>query len=107
MEEMKINYLRLWKNKGIFLSSNFSVNIGQGQCVGGSTMLNYGICFKIPDPVFSYWKSTFGITISEEQMEDTYNRVGRKINVRKIEPEHAGYSHQKLEVGCSKTRIYQ
>ncbi len=92
----------LWKNKGIFLSSNFSVNIGQGQCVGGSTMLNYGICFKIPDPVFSYWKSTFGITISEEQMEDTYNRVGRKINVRKIEPEHAGYSHQKLEAGCSK-----
>jgi choline dehydrogenase-like flavoprotein len=85
----------LWKNKGIFLASNFSVNIGQGQCVGGSTMLNYGICFKIPDPVLAYWKSTFGITISDEEMEDAYKRVGKKISVRKIDPAHAGHSHQK------------
>jgi choline dehydrogenase-like flavoprotein len=92
----------LWKNKGIFLASNFSVNIGQGQCVGGSTMLNYGICFKIPDPVLAYWKSTFGITISDEEMEDAYKRVGKKISVRKIDPAHAGHSHQKLEEGCSK-----
>jgi choline dehydrogenase-like flavoprotein len=93
---------QLWKNKGIFLSRNFSVNIGQGQCVGGSTMINYGICFKIPDAVFSYWKSTFGITISEEQLEGAYRRVADKIKVRKIDPLHAGNSHVKLKEGCDR-----
>ena len=74
-EKNEAELLKLWKNKGVFLSQNYSVNIAQGQCVGGSTMLNYGICFKIPDEVFSYWKNTFGITITKEELDNAYKRV--------------------------------
>jgi choline dehydrogenase-like flavoprotein len=88
----------LWKNKGIFLSTNYSVNIGQGQCVGGSTMINYGICFEIPDPVFSYWRNAFGIKISQDELNDAYARVGRAINRRKIE--QAGLGHELFKKGC-------
>ena len=72
----------LWKNKGIFLSTDFSINISQGQCVGGSTMINYGICFEIPEAVFSYWKSAFGIKISQDEMKNAYARVGDLISRR-------------------------
>ena len=47
--------LKLWKYYGFFPSRNFSVTLAQGECVGGSTMINYGICFDIPDDVFEKW----------------------------------------------------
>lgn len=99
-EKNEAELLKLWKNKGVFLSQNYSVNIAQGQCVGGSTMLNYGICFEIPDEVFSYWKNTFGITITKEELDNAYRRVKKKVNIRKIEADHAGKSHLKLKEGC-------
>lgn len=49
--------LKLWKYMGVFLSSDFSVNVAQSECVGGSTMINYGICFRIPEYVFETWKA--------------------------------------------------
>src|SRR5437773_11493514 len=62
----------LWKNRGIFLSKSFSINIAQGQCVGGSTMINYGICFEIPTPVLEYWNSSFGIKLSFDDCHKAY-----------------------------------
>jgi len=88
----------LWKNKGIFLSTDFSINISQGQCVGGSTMINYGICFEIPEAVFSYWKSAFGIKISQDEIKNAYARVGDLISRRKITG--AGKCHDLFKNGC-------
>jgi choline dehydrogenase-like flavoprotein len=105
MENNEKELLRLWKNRGIFVSRNFSVNIAQGQCVGGSTMINYGICFEIPDAVFSDWQNNFGIAISKDELEEAYKRVKDMTNIRKIDPVHAGNSHIKLKVGCERLGI--
>ncbi|HSB57962.1 MAG TPA: GMC family oxidoreductase N-terminal domain-containing protein, partial [Nitrosopumilaceae archaeon] len=99
-KENEENLAKLWKNKGIFISKNFAINIAQGECIGGSTMINYGICFEIPKPVFSFWKSAFGIRITEEEMADAYQRIGKAINRRKITPDYAGLSHEIFKQGC-------
>jgi choline dehydrogenase-like flavoprotein len=102
MQNDEHELLRLWKNRGIFVSRNYSVNIAQGQCVGGSTMINYGICFKIPDAVFKNWQNDYNVSISEDDLEAAYKQVGDMINIRKIDPIDAGKSHVKLKEGCDK-----
>jgi choline dehydrogenase-like flavoprotein len=89
---------RLWKNEGIFLSKTYSVNIAQGECLGGSTMINYGICFEIPDAVRLYWEGEFGIKISELEWKDAFHRVSQAMKRRKVVD--AGKSHELFKTGC-------
>jgi choline dehydrogenase-like flavoprotein len=102
MQNDEHELLRLWKNRGIFVSRNYSVNIAQGQCVGGSTMINYGICFEIPDAVFTDWQQNHKVSISNDELRAAYKRVGEMINIRKIDAQEAGKSHVKLKEGCDK-----
>jgi choline dehydrogenase-like flavoprotein len=89
---------KLWKNKGVFLSRNYSINIAQGECVGGSTMINYGICFEIPEQVKEFWRHEFGIDISDERWQDAFTRVSRALGRRKIV--NAGRAHELFKQGC-------
>jgi choline dehydrogenase-like flavoprotein len=104
MQNDEHELLRLWKNRGIFVSRNYSVNIAQGQCVGGSTMINYGICFEIPDAVFSDWQHNHDVSISKDELQAAYKQVGNMIDIREIDPMDAGKSHIKLKEGCDKLR---
>jgi len=90
--------LKLWKHSGVFLSRNFSVNVAQGQCIGGSTMINYGICFRMPDYVFDTWKNEHGIAITNEELKDAYEKVEDQYSVKPIT--NAGRSHELLKKGC-------
>jgi choline dehydrogenase-like flavoprotein len=93
------NLLKLWKNRGVFLSKTFSVNIAQGECIGGSTVINYGICFQIPEPVLAYWKSAFEIDISIEDYRKAYDKISALLNVTKIQ--NAGRGHELFKMGCN------
>ena len=91
--------LNLWKNHGVFLANDFSLNVSQGQCVGGSTMINYGICFRIPPRVLQKWRNDFGITLSDEEINQTYDKVEDIYGVTGIQQE--GRSHTVLRDGCN------
>lgn len=90
--------LNLWKHHGVFLSNNFSVNVAQGQCVGGSTMINYGICFRIPPNVLDVWRNTHGITLTDDEIDQAYRKVEVLYGVTSIQQE--GRSHEVLKKGC-------
>ena len=82
------------------LTKYFSANVAQGQCVGGSTIINYGICFPIPDNLFQYWRQTFGITIDKKRLNSAYEKVKEMMGIKTIDPLDAGISHRKLKCGC-------
>ena len=90
--------LNLWKNHGVFLANDFSLNVSQGQCVGGSTIINYGICFRIPPRVLQKWRNDYGITLSDEEINQTYRKVEDIYGVTGIQQE--GKSHTVLQDGC-------
>src|SRR3989338_7863053 len=41
----------LWKNGGANFTSDLGIPIAQGSCLGGSTVINDAVCFRIPQTV--------------------------------------------------------
>lgn len=92
--------LALWKNGGSQLSRNYGVNIAQGECVGGSTVINYGVCFETPEPVLEYWRKAFGVKHTPEVMKQAFRRVRDMIKVTRIkDQDNPGLAHQKVKEG--------
>jgi len=90
--------LKLWKNRGAQVTNLPPIAISQGECVGGSTIINYGMCFKMPTETFSNWQEKHKVEFSEKDLDDEYEEVKKQISVQKITD--AGKSHHKLDEGC-------
>ncbi len=59
-----------------------TVGILQGECVGGSTVINGEVCFRIPDFVLEQWSGEFGVRgMSPQEMAPIFEHVERMINV--------------------------
>ena len=93
------NLLRLWKNSGSQLTRNYSVNIAQGECVGGSTVINYGICFKTPESVLDEWTRDYGVSsMTSEDMAPFFDELETNLHVTEIPSR--GKNHEVLRKGC-------
>jgi choline dehydrogenase-like flavoprotein len=99
-ETREENLQKLWKNRGAQLTKLPLLAITQGECVGGSTIINYGMCFRIPSETLDIWKSETNVEFSQDELDKEYSEVEKQIKVRQITD--AGPSHEKLEIGCKK-----
>ena len=58
-----------------------SINILQGRCVGGSTVINGEVCFRIPDRVLDEWAKEYGVRgMSPQEMRPVFEHVERMIH---------------------------
>jgi len=94
--------LELWKNRGaqLALTHRFAplLAVTQGECVGGSTIINYGMSFEIPPETLEIWKEKSGVEFSSDELAKEYETVKKQIHVTKII--NAGASHEMLKKGC-------
>lgn len=61
------------------------VNVTMGRCVGGSSMLTGGVCFRTPGHVLHEWVHEHGLTeLSEEALEPLFERVEERIHVEEV-----------------------
>jgi len=59
-----------------------SINVLQGCCIGGSTVINGEVCFRIPDYVLEEWKRLHHVPdMSPSDMAPVFEHVERMINV--------------------------
>ena len=101
MSELEL--LSLWKGHGSQLSraslEDFPVNVAQGECLGGSTVINWGICFPTPPAVLDRWTTKYNVeNISHEHMKPFFVQVFKDLSVTKIT--NAGGPHKLLKQGC-------
>lgn len=99
--------LELWKNRGaqLALTHGFAplLAVTQAECVGGSTIINYGMSFKIPPETLDIWKDKTGVEFSSDELDKEYEIVKEQIHVTKITD--AGKSHEMLKKGCDKMKL--
>jgi len=70
---------KVYKEGGLQQTKQFTMNLLQGECVGGSTVVNNAVCFKIPDKVFQSWQNDYGINLSG--LEAKYREIEKELNI--------------------------
>ncbi len=60
------------------------VNVLQGSCYGGSTVVNTADCVPIPAAVLAHWRRHFGVSFDEEELEASRARVFAALRVSRI-----------------------
>ncbi len=79
----------VWRTSGlgvaIGLGDSPSINVMMGRCIGGSSMLTGGVCFRIPEHVLRAWRNERGLhAFSSESLAPTYESVERAMHVEEV-----------------------
>ncbi len=89
----------LWKNAGANFNDDLTVAIGQGECLGGSTVINDAVCFPIPQVTRRQWRE-LGVGISDEEWDAATEEVAREIHVTKVREDELNRNNLMLKKGC-------
>jgi choline dehydrogenase-like flavoprotein len=81
---------RLYHDGAIQAARDFRFTVFQGSCVGGSTVLNNAVCFKMPSSVLNRWNDPAGLNAGldkkgvMESMDRVWDLMGVKYMDEKI-----------------------
>lgn len=89
----------LWKNNGAIFTDDLRIVIVQGECLGGTTVINDAVCFKTPKIVRDEWRR-LGVNISDEKWEKALDEVWQGINVSKVKEEELNTNNLMLKKAC-------
>ena len=80
-----------------------SISFAEGRCVGGSTTINGGMCWRTPDRVLERWRSEDAVeAILPDQMERYFTRVERFVSAVPQDPGSIGRDQELLRVGAER-----
>lgn len=82
------------------------ISLMSGKCVGGSSVLTGGVCFRIPDPVLHEWSTELGLTdLSPEKLDPYFSEVERAIQVETVPETMRSRSTELFVEGADKLGI--
>ncbi len=78
--------LRFYRDHGMtFALGRRPVPVPLGACVGGTTVVNSGTCFRTPDEVLRAWGTDFGLEgFDPESMRPVFDRVEETLRVKPV-----------------------
>lgn len=74
----------------------------QGRAVGGSTLVNSAIAWRIPGDVLDEWKKDFGVDISEAELAPHFDALERDLSVRPVAEASLGENNRLFLEHCKK-----
>jgi choline dehydrogenase-like flavoprotein len=96
---------RIYVDLGMQGPADGSINILQGRCVGGSTVVNGEVCFRIPDHVLEEWAKEYGVRgMSPAEMRPVFEDVERMIHAVPNEGRYLAGS-ERFDAGMRKLGI--
>ena len=94
---------RIYADSGARATHDAAIPILQGKCIGGTTVINHGICFRTPERILDEWKRDFGITdLTIRDLEPHFETVERTIGARKLGPDEINANNQIFKKGCER-----
>jgi choline dehydrogenase-like flavoprotein len=80
---------RIYVDLGMQGPPDGSIGILQGRCIGGSTVINGEVCFRIPDAILDEWAKEYGVRgMSPAEMRPAFEDVERMIHAVPNEGRH-------------------
>jgi choline dehydrogenase-like flavoprotein len=74
----------LYADGALQLSRDFSFQVLQGMCVGGSTVVNNAVCFDLPSEVLQRWNGpSFGADLDEQRLHESFGTIRRWLQIQR------------------------
>lgn len=98
---------RMWRDGGLTFAVGVGdtpmINVMMGRCVGGSSALTGGVCFRTPSAVLHRWSQKLGLTgLSERALEPCFVAVEKASNVHTVPTEMRSVSTRLFAVGAER-----
>ena len=83
VEDEALMYSRLYSDGALQTSRDFTFQVLQGMCVGGTTVVNNGVSFRLPDDLLSVWNGPeFDAGLPPERLRRSFEAVESLIRVQ-------------------------
>jgi choline dehydrogenase-like flavoprotein len=97
----------LWREAGMTMAIGIGgspmINVMMGRCVGGSSVLTGGVCFRVPEAVLADWRQHHGLDeFTPEHLEPYYAEVEKAVNVEEVPATSRSRSTQLFAEGAKK-----
>lgn len=94
----------LYRNRGLTAAlGRPTIMIPLGRCVGGTTTINSGTCYRAPDYVLEEWRERHGVQgLSEAALRPYFERVEAEVNVHPVPDATYGRNSSLFEAGAQK-----
>jgi choline dehydrogenase-like flavoprotein len=79
-----------------------NIIFSEGRCVGGSTVINGGMCWRTPEKVLERWRWEMGLDLTPQNLEPFLEKVEERIHVAPQSPESLGKGDMLLKQGADK-----
>lgn len=79
----------VWREGGITAAFGVggapTVNVTMGRCVGGSSVVTGGVCFRVPESVLRGWSQEMGLAdLTPEGLDRYYSHVEKNLHVTEV-----------------------
>ena len=79
----------VWRDGGVTVALGRGdtpmINVTMGRCVGGSSMLTGGVCFRVPEHVLDVWRDDRGLDwYTPRALEKCFESVERAVHVEEV-----------------------
>lgn len=79
----------------------------QGRCVGGGSVINAAIVWRLPEDLYERWERDYGIgrAFSWSELQRAFETLERDLNVKPVSPEVMGRNNALLLEGAARLGI--
>lgn len=101
---------RLGRESGMIATVGFGqspiIALMAGRCIGGSSVMTGGICFRIPSAIHGHWERDLGLEeLSERALEPAYADVERRCRIGPVPPDRHSHSTLRFLQGAERLGI--
>lgn len=92
---------QLYRQNGLMTSVGKPViPVQSGRCLGGTTVINAAICFRLPKNTLKDWQNDYGVELKYSELVPSFERVEKKAHVKPVDPECLGNNNLLFKRGC-------
>lgn len=96
-------YRDLYQDRGTRSTRDLAITVLQGRAVGGSALVNWTTCFRLPDRVLERWARDFGVEgLTPEALEPHFEAVEARLSISEWPASMANANNRVLLEGCQK-----
>lgn len=104
---IKDSLAKLYRNLGVDATAGIpSVIVPTGKCLGGTTVINMGTCFRVPESVLKDWEDQELVGYRAEDLAPYYERVEQIIQVQEVKPEVMGRNGETIAEGARRLGLH-